>query len=140
MITRRSFLKLLGLAAAAGAVIPALDLGRAPYVNAGELVSWIGHCPHPDAFIGGKSVHAVLPWDGAGYPVLVWNNAFGAPRALERYYDVDLADFNREIPRGFWHNPANRRFPNVHTWLRIQRYGESIEAAAHHLNFVGISV
>ncbi|MCY1309617.1 hypothetical protein D9M70_597260 [compost metagenome] len=71
---------------------------------------------------------------------MVWNNAFGAPRALERYYDVDLADFNREIPRGFWHNPANRRFPNVHTWLRIQRYGESIEAAAHHLNFVGISV
>jgi hypothetical protein len=140
MITRRSFLKLLGLAAAAGAVIPALDMRRLPYVNAGEVVSWIGHCPHPDAFIGGKVVREVLPWDGVGYPVLVCNGAYGQHRALERYYDVDLAAFNREVPRNFWHKPENRRFPNVHTWLRMQRYGESIEVAVQNLNFVGISV
>lgn len=71
------------------------------------------------------------------YPVQLWNNASGACRALERYYDFDLADFTRDVPRDFWHNKANARtYPNVHSWLRQQRFGESVEQAIRHLNFV----
>ncbi|MCQ4271055.1 hypothetical protein NA655_08480 [Pseudomonas kuykendallii] len=136
MITRRSLLKLMAGAAAAGFVVPALQSTRSPYVLAGEVASYIGHCP--GGFIGGQVVHQVLPWDGVGYPMQVWNNAFGVHRALETYYDVDLANFNREIPRNFWHNHSTLDYPNVHTWLRMQRYGETRAEAIRALNFVGI--
>ncbi|MDN5516467.1 MAG: twin-arginine translocation signal domain-containing protein [Pseudomonas sp.] len=134
MITRRSFLKLVGLAAAAGVVVPALQSNRAPYVLPGQVATYIGHCP--GGFTGGQAVHEVLPWDGVGYPVLVWNNSFGPARQLEQYYDADLADMTRELPYRFWHAEENRKYPNVHTYIRVQRFGESMEQAIKHLNFV----
>lgn len=136
MITRRSLLKLMATTAAAGLVVPALQSTRGPYVLPGEAASYIGH--HPGGFTGGQIVHQVLPWDGVGYPVQAWNNAFGAHRALETYYDLDLANLNREIPRNFWHDHSPRDYPNVHTWLRMQRYGETRDQAVRALNFVGI--
>ena len=136
MITRRSLLKLLATATAAGFVVPALQSTRPPYVLAREVVSYIGH--RPGGFVGGQVVHQVLPWDGVGYPVQTWNNSFGPSKALETYYDVDLAAFNREIPPHFWRNHSTSDYPNVHTWLRMQRYGETRAQAIRALNFVGI--
>jgi len=136
MITRRELLKLIALAPAAGIVIPALEFPRDPYVRVGDIADYLGH--RPGGFIGGQKVHAVLPWDGVGYSVQTWNNAFGPARALETYYDVDLADLRNEIPPKFWHNHSTKQYPNVHTWLRMQRYGETREQAIRALNFVGI--
>lgn len=134
MLTRRSFLKLIGLAAAASVVVPALQIGRNPYVAKGDVVSFIGHCP--GGFVGGCGVVEVHPWDGVGYPVDVRPNTYGVHVELERYYDADLADMRREVPYKFWHDPANKKYPNVHTYIRVQRFGESMEQAARHLNFV----
>lgn len=135
-ISRRAFLKgLAALAVSAAVPVPAFSSLRAPYItkNSGP-VSYIGHCPDPASFIGAKCVHSVGEWDGVGYPVTVLSNSY--PTRKEVYYDVDLADFNKEIPPRFWHDPANKKYPNVHTWLRMQRYGESFEQAVSHLNFV----
>ncbi len=134
MLTRRSFLKLIGIAAAASAVVPALQLGRNPYVVAGEVVDYIGHCP--GGFIGGCAVVEVHPWDGVGYPVDVRPNCYGVHAKLERYYDADLANMQREVPYKFWQDPSNKKYPNVHTYIRVQRFGESMAEAINHLNFV----
>lgn len=140
-LTRRGFLKLLGAAAAAAGVgiagIPAMDKRRDPYVVAGESVSHIG--PAPGGFIGSKVVHEVQAWDGVGYPVLLHSGIYGGGRALERYYDFDLADFQREVPDRFWHSQQNwDRYPNVHTYVREQRFGESVLEAMRKLNFRGV--
>jgi hypothetical protein len=137
ILTRRSFLSLIGAALAAGAIVPAMVERRKPYVAFGEVVSWVGHCPSQDAFIGGKLVRAMGEWDGVGYPVRLEDDAFGRP--ARPVYDFDLCAFGREIPKHFWHEPAKReRYPNVHTWLREQRFGESVADAMRHLNFVGL--
>lgn len=137
LISRRGFLKLIGAAIAAGAAVPAFTKSRTPYVVAGEVVDYIGH--HPGGFIGGQIVHEVGAWDGVGYPVLLWNNAYGPRRDLERYYDFDLANFTRDVPRDFWHHASNRaKYPNVHTWFREQRFGETVAEAMRKLNFVGV--
>lgn len=133
IISRRSFLGFLGAAVAAGIMVPALDKTRQPYVSKKDgTVNYIGR--HPGGFIGGQVIHEIHAWDGHGYPVDLWNNATGQHRALERYYDFDLSNFQREIPRDFWHSGAHSEFPNVQTWLRTQRFGESIEKAMAHLN------
>jgi hypothetical protein len=140
-ISRRLFLKLFAGAAALGTVVPAMDFNRKPYVLPSDTVSWIGTCPSSMSFIGSKSVHQVLPWDGVGYPVELWNGLYGSSRALETYYDFDLANFNREVPVRFWHDQANcDKYPNVHTYVRQMRFGESLEAAIRKLNFSGIQV
>ena len=136
-ISRRSFLKgLAALAVSASVPVPAFSSHRAPYITVGGTVNYIGHCPDPAAFIGSKVVHSVGEWDGVGYPVTVYGHGWDDKK--EVYYDVDLADFNKEIPPRFWHDPANKKYPNVHTWLRMQRYGESFEQAVSHLNYVTI--
>lgn len=139
LLTRRAFLQRIGIAAAALAIkIPAFQR-REPYVRKGDVVSWIGHCPSPDSFIGGKSVVAVGKWDGVGYPVTVRNQIVGPGAAVETYYDVDLCNFNREVPDRFWWDEENvRRYPNVHTYVRTNRYGERIDEAIKHLNFASI--
>lgn len=134
MLTRRSFLKLMGIAAASAVAVPALQIGRQPYVLTGELVDYIG--ARPGGFIGACGVAEVHPWDGVGFPVDLRQNGYGRDLPLLRYYDADLANLRKEIPDRFWHEPANRRFNNVHTYVRVKRFGESLEEAVRHLNFV----
>lgn len=137
LISRRGFLKLIGAAIASGAVVPAFAKTRDPYVSKGDIASYVGHCP--GGFTGGQLMHEVEAWDGIGYRVQCWNNALGQHRALERYFhDFDLADVNREIPTGFWSHPGSARYPNVHTWIREQRFGETVAEAMRKLNFVGV--
>jgi len=31
--------------------------------------------------------------------------------------------------------PGSAKYPNVHTWLREQRFGETVAEAIRHLNF-----
>jgi len=62
----------------------------------------------------------------------------GVGDPYETYCDVDLSEFNRDVPSGFWGIDGNQeKYPNVHTYVRMQRYGESIEEAITQLNFAG---
>jgi hypothetical protein len=133
-LSRRSFLKLVGGAALVGAAAQAMTLNRASYVVEGEVVNYIGKAQ--TGFVGGQVVHTVLPFDGIGYPVQVWNNAFGKHRKLETYYDFALVNFRREVPDNFWHDEINcQRYNNLHTFVRTKRFGESIQEAVYALNF-----
>jgi hypothetical protein len=78
----------------------------------------------------------VLPWDGIGYRcVLDGSNAVGVYSKQIEYYDHDLVNFNKEVPPKFWHNSKHRHlFPNLHTYIRMIRFGESISEAIQSLN------
>lgn len=137
ILTRRGFLGLMAAAAAAGVIVPALQLPRKPYITMDDwTVDYIGACP--GGFIGSQVVHQIHDWDGHGYPVELWNQGYGPHRATERYYDFDLANFNRELPPRFWSTHSMKEVPNVHTWLRTQRFGETVAQAMDHLKFVGV--
>ena len=138
-LSRRRFLQLLGAAFASGVSVPALAVGREPYVQLGDIVSYIGPYGEGSAsFMGGQGVRAVHAWDGTGYPVDVHNNCFGSHIALERYYDFELSDLSKEVPVGFWASEENRRlYNNVHTYVRTKRFGESINEAVKALNLSG---
>tara|TARA_B100000929_G_C15296773_1_gene348930 strand:- start:122 stop:553 length:432 start_codon:yes stop_codon:yes gene_type:complete len=140
-LTRRRFLQLLGAAFASGVSVPALSMGREPYVQLGDIVSYVGAQGDSGVrFTGAKAVRAVHPWDGTGYPVDVDNGVFGKGQALERFYDFELSDLGREVPANFWHSEENRRlYNNVHTYVRTKRFGESIEQAVKALNLYGVA-
>lgn len=127
-VSRRSFLKLFGAATVSGLVVPAFAVGRTPYVSKGESVSYIGLAKHPaPTFTGSTLVDEVLPWDGVGYPCRLMNQSFGCRYGPmeDLFYDTDLANFNRELPDRFWHDEErSARYPNVHAYVREQRYGE----------------
>lgn len=139
-LSRRRFLQLLGAAFASGVSVPALSMGREPYVQVGDCVDYIGPSGKGSrSFIGGKAVRAVHPWDGTGFPVDLQNGFFGRHGALERFYDFELCNFSKEVPPRFWHSEENSRlYNNVHTYVRTKRFGESIEEAVKALNLYGV--
>jgi hypothetical protein len=135
-ITRRRFLQ--GLAAAGLATqmpIPIFPSRRKPYVVAGQPVDYIGR--HPAKLSIGLMVMEVGAWDGVGYPTLVEQGGCYArviPSCV--YYDHDLATLRNEYPADIWAHPENRRkYPNVQTYVRVHRFGETVEEAICHLNF-----
>lgn len=132
-ITRRSFLKLLASVAAIGIPAPLIAKQRDPYVKVGDVVDWVGQWGQ--GFIGGQVVHEIGPWNGSAYPVYLWNNAYGSARMLEVYRDCDLANMRAELPDKFWHNPDNRKYPNAQSYIRVQRFGETIDQAAKTVMF-----
>lgn len=137
VLTRRGFLGLMAAVAASGVIVPALQLPRKPYITAEDgTVSYIGAVP--GGFTGSLVVHRIRDWDGHGYPVELWNGLGGSHRGIERYYDFDLVNFNRELPPRFWSTHSMKEVPNVHTWLRTQRFGETVAQAMDHLKFVGV--
>jgi len=135
-LTRRQFLK--GFAATAlalGISVPAFSSNRNPYVSVGEVVDYIG--PHPAKLCIGLWVKEVGLWDGTGYPVVVEQGGYYGPKPpLAICYDCDLAVMHKEYPANIWHDPENRRkYPNVHTYIRMKRFGETAEEAIRKLNF-----
>jgi len=120
-LNRREFLKLIG-ASAVVAALPAFSGTREPYVTEKcGPVSYVG--PNgKNSFIGAKIVREVLPFDGVGYPVRLGKD--------EWCYDFDLSDMLKDMPDKFWHSEENRkRYPNIHTYIREQRFGETIPEA-----------
>jgi hypothetical protein len=127
ILSRRSFLKLAGAAAAAGVVSPAFTPPRAPYVKLHETVSYIGLARHPaPTFIGATTVRHIGQWDNVGYPCTLELQApYNPPRMMEaRFYDCDLSNLLRDVPDRFWDIDRRLRYPNVHAYVREQRYGE----------------
>lgn len=132
LMKRRTLIKgLMALALSQGIKVPAFALNREPYVSVeSDPVGYIG--PNPGGFIGGQCVTFVDKWDGVGYPVTLNSNSY--PPEKEIYYDFDLADLNKEVPDGFWGNPENDKYPNVHTYVRMQRFGETLRESIIKLN------
>lgn len=134
ILTRRSFLKLAGLATAAGILVPAWTPPRAPYVVKGQSVDYIGRAG--GGFIGGTFVHSIGTWDEIGYPVIVMDQGYPSRPVARPIYDFDLCLFREEVPAGFWADPANEaKYPNVHTYVREKRFGETVAQAIESLNF-----
>ena len=105
---------------------------RNPYVIEGDVVSYIGSAPN--GYTGARIVKETHNWDGRGYPVDLWTNSY--PSKIETFYDFDLVNFNRELPNRFWYNTDNvKKYPNVHTYMRVKRFGETRKQAILHLNF-----
>ena len=127
-VSRRSFMMLLGAALASNVRVPAFAATREPYVIAGETASYIGLAKRPaPVFTGSTIIREVHEWDGVGYPCTLMNQSYGcAYRPMEhRFYDTDLSNFRRDLPDHFWHCPKrSARYPNVHAYVREQRYGE----------------
>jgi hypothetical protein len=142
-LSRRSFLKFI-------ASLPALSVPfafsaeRDCYVELNTTVNYIGHCP--GGFVGSSLVKEILPFDGTGYPVVLEAQSYWfAPNTLSivkndntvTYYDFELSNFLKDVPSNFWHDPENcRKYNNVHTYIRVKRYGETVEEAIKQLNFV----
>jgi hypothetical protein len=127
-LSRRSFLRLAVAAAATGIVVPAFTPPRAPYVFEDEVVSHVGACGRDlPSFVGGTLVRKIERWDGVGFPCILRNQAFGcaAGDMQDRFYDFDLSNFLRDVPSDFWLEGGNaHRYPNVHAFVREQRFGE----------------
>lgn len=135
-LSRRRFLQIASAAAVVGAVAPVLAAPRDPYVVAGEVVSFIGLALHPEpTFIGGALVREVLPWDGVGFPCVLSDHGNATASMAHRFYDADLCNFRRELPDQFWHDPARAaKYPNVHAYVREQRYGEPVTVMLAKMN------
>jgi hypothetical protein len=133
------------LATHVGALLPSTPMlgPRPPYVKDAENVNYIGRFPVPGGFSGSQVVYAVMEWDGTGYPCLMNGQSYrwrdwarpGSLPKFEVYYDHDLVNMDKELPKDFWSSGSHDNFPNVHTWLRMKRFGETMEQAIRHLNF-----
>lgn len=144
VLTRRRFLQLATAAATSNLVSPALTAPRLPYVGIGESVSFIGLALHPEpTFTGGAIVARVHDWDGVGYPCDIYSQGFYNPPRLMKhtFYDADLCNFLRELPPNFWHDRSRvGKYPNVHSYVREQRYGEPVSMMLERMAKVGITV
>lgn len=136
-ISRRGFLKFI-----AASIIPVPAIAkefdrniRLPYVQKGQSVNYIGPSGIPESFVGSMIVKSVGEFDGIGFPVIVNNGAYGKYNRDLNYYDTELSDFLIDVPPNFWHDKTNEKYPNVHTYVRTNRYGESISEAINTLNF-----
>lgn len=138
-LTRRDFLKLIAASAVVSAA-PAFCSTRSPYVTVkSNPVSYIGACTKGEhQFCGSKIVAKVHEWDGVGYPVDLKSGGYGVYNRLERYYDFELVDFQEELPDHFWWDEErNKKYLNVHTYIREKRFGETVFQAIEHMKYKG---
>ncbi|MER9833380.1 hypothetical protein NKJ28_00185 [Mesorhizobium sp. M0145] len=131
-ISRRTFLGsalslplVVGLPAAAAHV-------REPYVFVGESVnSIIWHLWERPTFAptGPLFVHEVLPWDGQGYPIVLAAHGWFPvqTRLYDGWYDFEWSNLRRDVPDHFWRHHSTDEYPNLHSYVREQRFGESPE-------------
>ena len=127
---RRDFLVGLGLSPLAAA-IPSSSLSlptREPYGKGGDFPdSIVWHMwERPLMPIGPLRVTDVLPYDGVGYPIIVATLGW---REQDRVhypggYDHDWSVIRRDVPGQFWAQPGSSRYPNIHAYIREQRFGE----------------
>lgn len=128
--SRRAIFKGLLALPFIAAPVAAAPVIRAPFLLKGEYVDSIishlwGERPRPP--VGALLVHEILPWDGTGYPIVLarcgWR--YEDRQLFDGFYDHEWANLRREVPDRFWHSAANRRrYPNIHSYVREQRFGE----------------
>lgn len=131
MIRRRSFLQVAMVLPLVGATAqPAAAAPRAPFVEEGESVdSIIWHLwgERPTAPTGPLYVAKILPWDGVGYPIVLMRLGWREEdrEYFDGYYDHEWSNLRRDVPDRLWRLASNRRrYPNVHSYVREQRFGE----------------
>jgi hypothetical protein len=127
-LSRRAFLGSIAALVGAAAA-PAFSIGRLPFVVEGEFVSSIvWHMwdkPLAPCSIS-MLVESILPWDGTGFPLVLARTGFRY-EDRERYagwYDFEWSNLRRDVPERFWAMPGASRYPNIHAYVREQRFGE----------------
>lgn len=128
-LSRRALLGAIAATPLLPAVVSAAPL-RAPYVEKDDDVSsiiwhiWEDQRERPP--VGPLFVHEVLPWDGNGYPIVMYRAGWRVEdrEFVHGYYDFEFSQLRRDVPKYFWHDPANADYPNVHSYVREQRFGE----------------
>lgn len=130
---RRDFLKSVAVLPIA-AVLPTVAVAapvRCPYVEVGESVSsiiWhLWDDPRNPAPTGPLFVGSIGDWDGVGYPIVLYSCGWHVEDRKHFYgfYDHEWSNLRRDVPDRFWHDRRNvRRYPNVHAYVREQRFGE----------------
>lgn len=121
-VNRRLFLQ---ATAATVLPLPAISMGREPYVKTGESVSFVGaaKCPDP-CFIGSALVCYVGAWNGEGYPCILKDQSFRPLNTMSAVFlDQDLCNYNRELGDfcGDWPDPVARGFKNLAELVRTGR-------------------
>lgn len=140
ILDRRAF---IGLAGALPLLKPTFAAStRDPYVVLDEYVdSIIWHLwddPRNPAPTGPLYVTGIQPWDGHGYPIRLTKCGW---RVEDRqhffgFYDFEWVNFRRELPDRFWEIPGHpERYPNVHSFIREQRFGESPAVMRERMEF-----
>lgn len=129
--SRRLFIQSVAALVGSAVVTPTLALGRKPFVIEGEMVdSLVWHMwDKPAAPLGSLSVAKILPWDGVGYPIILRKHGWRAEDAEDftGWYDFEWSNLRRDVPPNFWHTHTTDQYPNVHAYVREQRFGESPE-------------
>jgi len=92
---------------------------REPYVEPGQVASYIGRIPSSFSFTGAIPVCEVLPWNGRCYPVTLRSEGWFIPDRM--YPDSDLSVLHKEVPAGFWSMKISLGFKNVHAYVRKKR-------------------
>lgn len=127
-LSRRLLIQMAGLVVASPAL--AAPSPRAPYLEPGEIVQdlFFHQWDRPGAPVGPLLVHEIKPWDGRGYPVILRSmRSWGGDKEdyYDAWYDHDWFNHLRHVPARFWHDPAKcERYPNIHAYVREQRFGE----------------
>lgn len=126
MINRRDFLGTIAATPLLSLPAPAAPI-REPYVVVGEYVdSIVWHLwDKPCAPIGPVVVHEIQPWDGESYPIILSRWIYGGRRELwSGWFDHEWSNLRRDLPKDFWQTHSLNDYPNVHSYVRQQRFGE----------------
>lgn len=141
-ISRRALLGALAAAPFVPAIVAAAvpDPHREPYVLKDEWVTsivWhVWEKPVAAPSVGDLLVHDILPWDGKGYPIVLAECGWKVEDRIlyHGHYDFEWSNLRRDVPENFWHNPDRTwRYPNVHSYVREQRFGESPMVTAAYM-------
>lgn len=130
-ISRRQLMVGAGAFSASGLLpLSAESAVREPFLKEGDLVHSIvwhiwDHPLNPGPF-GTTRVESVGAWDGIGYPIVL----AGPPLPfLENvrvlgFYDHEWSSLREEVP-DWYDDPGHEPFPNIHSYVRWRRFGES---------------
>lgn len=138
MLNRREFIATSAAVAAVGALnapVIATAAPRAPFLRpsmpgddpVSSIVWHLWDHPMNPAPTGPLWVESVGEWDGIGYPVVLYGSSlpFTEKKRFFGFYDHEWAPLRAEAPDWYYGHNFYPAFPNIHSYIREKRFGES---------------